>query len=261
LAATQGPVMKNIAFCVLLVLASCVFSLGQTYKVLWSFGSVPNDGAYPVSNLIFDSSGNLYGTTGLGGGTSSGGTAFELSPQSDGTWKETVLHRFCSVSHYISCLDGAGPASGLIFDAAGNLYGTAGGGDKICSNDLSGCGVVYELSPPSTPGAGWTEEVLYNFCSVKGTNNVCLDGKFPYSQLVFDGAGNLYGTTLEGGSGRLPGGEGTVFELSPTANGWVETVLYNFCSARFGYGLSRWRRANCRSDIRLVRQPLRHHRV
>jgi uncharacterized repeat protein (TIGR03803 family) len=119
-------------------------------------------------------------------------------------WYEKVLHSFNGG-------DGANPAAGLIFDAAGNLYGTTTGGGT------SGYGTVFELTPMG--GGGWTETILYSFGN--GT-----DGAIPYAGLIFDAAGNLYGTTFGGGP---YGGAGTVFELTPTAGGgWTETVLHSF---------------------------------
>jgi uncharacterized repeat protein (TIGR03803 family) len=162
--------------------------------VLYSFtgktdGGLPADGG----GLIFDAAGNLYGTTSTGG-VSGVGTVFELSPNGDGTWTETVPHSFQGGR------DGSYPFfATLTFDEDGNLYGeTAYGGNDRCS---SGCGVVFELSP--TGGGSWTETVVYRF---KGT-----DGSFPLKGLVLDAAGNIYGTTLVGGAY----GDGVVFELKP----------------------------------------------
>ena len=154
----------------------------QQDMLLHSFGS-GNDGENPFANLISDSAGNLYGTT-SGGGTNREGTVFKLS--SNGT--ETVLHNFGSGN------DGQTPLGSLIFDSAGNLYGTTSAGG------LYGFGMVFELSPDGT------ETVLYNFGS--GT-----DGQNPNAGMVFDSSGNLYGTTVNGG---LFGG-GTAFELSPNS--------------------------------------------
>ncbi len=225
--------MKILTFCLALIVMSCTVSLGQTYKVLWSFGSSPSDGAQPVSNLIADASGNLYGTTQAGGIAtpckfSSCGTVFELSPNSDGTWSETILYYFCSNALGRQCLDGKSPNTGLVFDAAGNLYGTtAGGGEGVaCSDPTVGCGTVFELSPPSERGALWNETVLYNFCG-EASGFTCLDGEAPGGQLVFDAAGNLFGTTNLGGTGFLYGG--TVFQLSPGTGGWTHSILHNFC--------------------------------
>jgi uncharacterized repeat protein (TIGR03803 family) len=192
-----------------------------------------NDGGNPTPNggLIFDSSGNLYGTTLYGGGSacsfedSAGcGTAFELSPNGSGGWTETVLYSFVGGS------DGKVPSSGLIFDKAGNLYGTTEyGGGTGCSG--AGCGAAFELSPNGS--GGWTETVLYRFCSA--TN--CTDGALPQG-LIFDGSGNLYGTTSSGGQSTcFQGGQcGTVFELSPNGSGgWTETVLYSFEGGSDGF--------------------------
>jgi uncharacterized repeat protein (TIGR03803 family) len=223
--------MKTLLCAAVIVLASS-FALGQQYKVLYSFVNArAGDGAYPVSNLVFDQSGNLYGTTLAGGANAvQGGVVFELSP-AGGTWAETILYNFCSDVVNGRCLDGDGPEAGLIFDAKGNLYGTTAYGG---SNSNSG--TVFELSPPSPPGGAWTETVLYSFCANYGGYN-CLDGALPVSQLTLDAAGNLYGTTSQGGSGtpKSGAGPGTVFELSHGPNGWTETVLYNFCSVGNGY--------------------------
>jgi uncharacterized repeat protein (TIGR03803 family) len=227
--------MKNPLLCVSAILLVSTFTLGQAqYKVLWSFAGSPNDGIRPLGNLVFDHVGNLYGTT-FGGGSSTAcgggcGTAFKLSLNSDGTWTETILYNFCTDGGNL-CLNGQYPKAGLIFDAKGNLYGTtSAGGTPPCPKGT--CGTVFELSPPSSPGDSWTETVLYSFCA-NYQNNTCLDGADPLSQLTFDSVGNLYGTTSSGGAGGTSGGcceGGTVFELSPGAGGWTETVLHNFCA-------------------------------
>ena len=179
-----------------------------TEKVLWSFGN-GTDGYSPSGSLIFDAAGNLYGTTQYGG-TSISGTVFELTPAAGGTWTEKVLWSFGSGA------DGAYPPDGLIFDAAGNLYGTAYHGGA------HGYGTVFELTPAG--GGTWTEKVLWSF----GNG---MDGGYPESGLIFDAAGNLYGTTFSKGSD----GGGTVFELTPAAGGtWTEQVLHNFGSGTDG---------------------------
>ena len=165
------------------------------------------NGSAPFANLIFDAEGNLYGTTNTGG-ASNVGSVFELSPPIGGgsTWTETILFSFGGVS-------GAGPTASLVFDAAGNLYGTAGSGGKFNK------GTVFKLSPPGAGKSSWVETVLHSF---KGA-----DGDDPFGGLIFDGAGNLYGTTVYGGSSS----EGAVFELSPPAAGktaWTEKVLHSF---------------------------------
>lgn len=206
-------------------------SNGQwTETVLYSFcqqGKYCADGASPHSSLIFDTAGNLYGTTFQGGiyGDTGGpaigdGVVFELSPQSDGTWTETVLHSFGNGT------DGIGPFAGLVFDNAGNLYGTTNRGGTgtagpNCLAGSGGCGTVFELSPG--PSGQWTEKVLYNFCS----QTDCADGYGPFDALILDADGNLYGTTANGGTPTPSGG--TAFELTPDENGqWTQTVLYVF---------------------------------
>ena len=178
-----------------------------TEQVLHSF-SDGADGGDPEAGLILDTAGNLYGTTATGG-TYRDGTVFELTPAADGSWTEQVLYTFCSQAN---CTDGANPVAGLIFDAAGNLYGTTtGGGTSVYY------GTAFELTPAG--GGTWTEKVLHNFNS-DGT-----DGSNPSEGLVFDAAGNLYGTTFYGGTYAY----GTAFELTPAAGGtWTEKVLHNF---------------------------------
>jgi uncharacterized repeat protein (TIGR03803 family) len=179
----------------------------STYKVLYKF-SGGADGASP-NGLVFDKLGNLYGTTRAGGVTGNG-TVFKLEPHPNGTWTQTVLHSFRGP-------DGASPFAGLIFDGAGNLYGTTAQGGPACIYATGGCGVVFKLKPNSD--GTWTESVLYRF---KGGNS---DGATPLAGLVFDGAGNLYSTTSYGG----PGGAGDVFQLKRNSNGtWTEKILYMF---------------------------------
>jgi uncharacterized repeat protein (TIGR03803 family) len=180
---------------------------GWILKTLHAFNINGAGGSAPHSVPIFDAAGNLYGTATSGG--TGNGTVFELTPTATGTWTETVLHKFRSKP------DGASPNS-LIFDGNGNLYGTTGVGGAYEK------GTVFELTPVA--GGGWTESILHSFGA--GT-----DGANPLS-LVFDGAGNLYGTTLQGGNGACSYGAngcGTVFELSPQTGGaWTETILLNF---------------------------------
>ena len=190
---------------------------GFTERVIYSFQGSLVDGSNPEAPLIFDSEGNLYGTT-LGGGVglTGAGTVFELSPTQNGTWQETVLHSFSGGQ------DGGNLQGGLIFDSAGNLYGTAAGGGSGtgCAGGI-GCGVVFELTPSN---GSWQETVLHNF-----TNNHS-DGWGPLAGFIADSAGNLYSTTFYGGS--EPMGGGTVFMMSHTPTGWQESILYNFsCEA------------------------------
>jgi uncharacterized repeat protein (TIGR03803 family) len=189
-------------------------------RVLYSFCSVQNcvDGVSPLSGLIFDKAGNLYGTT-FFGGANQGGTVFELTPDANGTWSEKVLYSFCSAG---ICADGLYPDNGpLAFDAAGNLYGTtvdggANQGDGRC-NDNPGCGTVFELTRGNN--GKWTEKVLHSFCAESN----CADGVNPYSSVILDAKGNLYGTTWTGGTGY-----GVVFELLNAGGKWTEKVLETF---------------------------------
>jgi len=194
---------------------------GWTESVLYSFCSLSgcSDGGGPEAGLIFDQSGNLYGTTAGGGAKAGHGVVFQLTPNADGSWKQTVLHAFHGK-------DGALPVAGLIFDQAGNLYGTTESGG---ANDA---GTVFKLMPKAD--GSWTESVLHSFCS--RTN--CDDGAAPVSALIFDQAGNLYGTTPYGGKLRNCGGTtcGVVFRLTPNADGsWKENVLHNFTDGKDGF--------------------------
>src|SRR5580704_1929396 len=176
------------------------------------------DGANPDAGLIFDTAGNLYGTTVQGGGTGCGGkgcgTIFEISP-AEGQWREKVLRRFDGT-------DGASPAASMIFDIAGNLYGTTAYGGNAGCNPPSGCGTVFELSP-GTNGE-WTEKLLHSFR---------YNPKQPLGTLIFDKSGNLYGTASTGGPGCDSTGCGRVFELSPGNTGkWTYRVLHDFQNNR-----------------------------
>jgi uncharacterized repeat protein (TIGR03803 family) len=181
------------------------FGCGTVFKldpsghetVLYSFTGMNGDGANPVAGLTFDTAGNLYGTTENGGQCVSGcGTVFKLDPSG----KETVLYSFTGMNG-----DGANPVAGLNLDTAGNLYGTTENGGQC----VSGCGTVFKIDP-----SGY-ETVLYGFTGMNG------DGANPAAGLIVDSAGNLYGTTLGGGSAS----GGTMFKLDPSGH---ETVLYSF---------------------------------
>src|SRR5579872_4993866 len=193
-------------------------------KVLHSFTG-GNDGIDPAATLVADAAGNLYGTT-VGGGTGTlctngCGTVFELSPVAGGKWKETVLYSFTGG------IDGKNPYGGVILDSKGDLYGTtvAGGSGGACSGD--GCGVVFLLSKS---GKKWVETVMYNFTGGK-------DGFGPGGALAFDSAGNLYGTTPDGGNRHncSGGGCGVVYQISPVrGGGWKQTVLHTFTGGTDG---------------------------
>ena len=160
------------------------------------------DGANPqYADLVFDTQGTMYGTT-MNGGTGGAGTVYELM-QSGGSWTESVIYPF-----QFNGQDGVRPFSGVIFDSMGNLYGTASSGGT------DGNGAVYELIKS---GSIWTYNQLYAFTGQS-------DGSTPEGGLIFDNAGNLFGTTALGGAS----GGGTAFELSPPGNGWTVKVLYSF---------------------------------
>lgn len=179
-------------------------SSGWTFQVIHSYSL-----GFHGGELVVDSSGNLVGTT-LLGGANSGGTLYKLT---SGTWQEATLYNFCAETN---CADGWEPSGPLLLDATGNIFGTAGGGGAgaHCKAD-HGCGVAFERK------ANGKYKVLYDFCSLKE----CKDGEYPSSGVIMDATGNLVGTADEGGTG--PGG--TAFSLNH-ANGWAETVLYDFCS-------------------------------
>ncbi|HTT83636.1 MAG TPA: choice-of-anchor tandem repeat GloVer-containing protein [Rhizomicrobium sp.] len=193
---------------------------GWTETSLHGFGS-SGDGYYPYGSLVADSAGNIYGTT-MYGGAHGDGIVFELSPGTKGEWTETVLYSFCARTN---CADGAYPFDGLTLDAAGNLYGTTNSGGTT-GNCLFGstCGTVFELS---LANGQWTESVLHAFTGS--------DGDGPTANVVFDAAGNLFGTAYFGGSDACDMGCGTVFELTPGQNGsWSETTLHQFQNGRDG---------------------------
>jgi len=208
--------MRILKACALLaVLAAALLAAAQTqYSVLYSFGTNgPNDGSGSMGKLLRDSQGNLYGTTSTGG-SSAGGTVFELTQSQGGTWTEAILYNFCSQP---DCSDGQYPGAGLVSDEFGNLYGSTLQGGSQGGSLYSGA--IFELSPPVVSGGAWTETVLWSF-GAKG------DGCFP-EKVVFGPSEALYGTTAECGAG--PNARGTVFELSPSAGGaWAETLLYTF---------------------------------
>jgi uncharacterized repeat protein (TIGR03803 family) len=179
---------------------------GYFYRLLYSFTAEP-DGKRPLAGLILDQAGNLYGTTAYGG-TGARGTVFKLSP-SQGSWQESVIYSFRGFD------DGMGPLAGLVFDDAGNLYGTTVAGGTGGCNGGFGCGTVFELSPNQS--GGWDERVLYAFPG--GAS-----GWSPIAEVILDAAGNIYGTTYNSNSLCC----GVVFELSRDGNGWSQTVLYAF---------------------------------
>jgi uncharacterized repeat protein (TIGR03803 family) len=222
---------------------------GYTFQVIFSFGDNP----LVAGNLVRDLSGNLFGSTRVAGANGCG-YIFELSPRSSGPWELTTLH-------HLTCFDGQNAGLTMAMDANGNLFGVTQNGGSLHG------GVAYELSPRA--GGTWTYQVIHNFIqgesvetgvildasgNVYGGNNSSVyklspngdgtwtestafsfgsasDEVFPLGDLVFDSAGNIFGTTGFGGSH----GQGTVFELSPTTGGaWTLFTLYNFAGAGDG---------------------------
>lgn len=233
-----------------------------TDDLLYSFKGAPDDGSGPESALLLDAAGNLYGTTASGGPSSNSGTVFKLAPNGSGGWTKTLLHAF-------NGKDGSLPVlAPLVSDARGNLYGVTQG---YCYRSFCGNGTVFELSPQQN--GSWSFKVLHSFgytgqpdagvifdkagnlygtttyggpliCFGSGCGTVFKlthvantwkfatihtfnysNGAYPQGNLIMDSAGNLYGTTL-GGDNTYNGG--VAFKLSPTKTGWSETVLHAF---------------------------------
>ena len=203
LSPVRYPGWLLLAIGVLLVHVSWAAS---SEHVVYSF-SGGADGGDPASQLVFDNAGNAYGTT-VTGGADGCGTVFQLTPAGGGQWQQSVLFSF-------DCFgEGKNPYGGVTLDAHGNLYGAtvAGGFGGTCSGD--GCGVVYELTQS---GGTWSETILYSFGDSP-------DVAGPGGGVVFDAAGNLYGTAADNGTG----GFGGIYQLSHTSGGWSETVIHNF---------------------------------
>lgn len=197
-----------------------------TETVIYNFcstgGASCTDGVGAQNGLLMDGLGNLFGTT-LGGGndfsSNGAGVAFELTPNGDGSWTQTVLYRFCSAEN---CVDGAAPIGTLIMDAAGTLFGATRGGGTDCRLERPyGCGTIYKLIPNGTSSQ---ETVLYSFCMKKD----CKDGADPGGGVILDSLGNLFGTTFAGGGNDTDDsgiGGGTAFELSAGSL----KILHRFC--------------------------------
>jgi uncharacterized repeat protein (TIGR03803 family) len=206
-----------------------------TLKVLHRFCAQANcpDGANPVTALVRDDAGNLYGTTTDGGkfgdaAAGTGGTVFELQFTGTG-YKYRVLHAFCAQPN---CADGEEPYDSLILDANGDLYGTtlSGGAGAGGANN----GVAFRLVPDSGH-TKWKFEILYTFCSVAS----CTDGAEPFGNLtyqgaqsgaLYDGTSPLFGTAFGGGFHN----NGAAFKLASVAGKAKrkESVLYSFCSQK-----------------------------
>ncbi len=189
---------------IVLLLSSTLIVMSQNpQKVLYSFTGGA-DGAQPHQALTLDQAGNLYGTT-FAGGMYGAGTIYRLSPNGDGTWKQTVLYSF-------TCGDDGGYTDWgrLTFDAAGNLYGVT----VFCGK--YGQGTVFKLTP--NPDGTWTESVVHQFTGGE-------DGTQPRTVPWFDAAGNLYGTVAYAGAY----GCGTIYKLTPSpGNEWTYRAIHQF---------------------------------
>jgi uncharacterized repeat protein (TIGR03803 family) len=179
-------------------------SAGWTETVLHSFaGGI--DGQNPYAGLVIDPFGSLYGTT-YGGGAYGVGTVFQVKRGSGGQWTEKVIHTF-------DVKTGSDPVGGLVFDSKGDLFGTTQGGGAYK------VGVVFALLYSGKDV--WTARAIHNFTGGS-------DGGYPYAErLIFDKAGNLYGTTQGGGVNNW----GVVFKLFQSSKGWKEQLLYQFNGA------------------------------
>ncbi len=174
-----------------------------------------DNGLTPYGSLILDNAGNLYGTT-EAGGADGWGTVFELSPDGDGTWTQTILHSFGIDNN------GAKPSSNLLFDAQGNLWGTTSLGGLLhdCLENY-GCGTIFEMSPES--GGSWSEKPVLAFNSKNGS---------PPNGLILDASGDLFGVTPYGGLGTCDGfivdGCGEIFELVSSSSGFQPRIIRQF---------------------------------
>ena len=185
-----------------------------TQAVLYSFTGGSDGGWVDWGRLTFDTAGNVYGAT-YDGGSHGAGAVFQLSPNQDGTWTENVLHQFTWGK------DGAEPRTVPFFDAQGNLFGSVAYGGRY------GCGAIYEMSPGADNK--WTYKVIHQF---KG-QPACS----PWVGLIPDKTGNLYGTTRNevGGCNNPPNDCGTIFRLTPTAEGkWTYKVIHKFIGGKGG---------------------------
>ena len=191
---------------------------GWVYSVLHVFGN-GTDGINPLSRLTRDASGNLFGTTALGGtggsycGSNGCGVAFEMTLGAGNVWSESVIYNFGS-----SITDAAEPHAALALDSAGTLFGTTVSGGPC----IAFCGTVFELSPAG--GGVWNEKVIFSFLTTAQ----------PYGGLAMDSGGSLYGTTVYGGGQgncKVYGVNwycGTIYKLSQTEGVWTETLLHSF---------------------------------
>jgi uncharacterized repeat protein (TIGR03803 family) len=197
-------------------------------KALYSFKGGA-DGANPQASVaISPNTGVLYGTT-FQGGAPGWGTVFQLVPSKGGVWTENILYTFTGEA------DGGAPAAGVVIGKSGVLYGSTfwGGTTTACplGGYPTGCGVVYRVAPPSSPGGAWTQSVLYTFAGSPK------DGAHPMENLALGNSGGIFGTAFTGGSTLnlcFPAsyvGCGMVFQLKPPStpgDPWIKQNLAIF---------------------------------
>jgi uncharacterized repeat protein (TIGR03803 family) len=208
--------IARLAVLTVLVLAMVVTPSvkAQTFIVIHTFAD-GEDGADPASGVTIDSSGNLYGTTPYGGSSSGHyGVVYRLQNKHN-SWVLSPLYAFAGGT------DGANPGSRVTIGSNGTLYGSTYYGGLFqngCSGG-DGCGTIFNLKPtptrPATPLTPWIRTLLYDF---QGGS----DGWQPAGDLVFDQAGNIYGTTFYGAYN----GFGSVYKLTPSGDGWTESLLF-----------------------------------
>ena len=208
--------------------AACTLGMAQAqaFSVLHNFGG-RGDGSYPYDGLTMDRAGNFYGTT-YEGGSNGQGTVFKLSKH-NGVWI------FSSIYSFRGGNDGAFPYSGVTVGPDGALYGTTSSGGHGAPHCAGGCGTVYRLTPPANvcqrTSCPWSETVLYNFYDAG------LQLGDPWAGVIFDAAGNMFGTTTQGGTVQCPNsalGCGTVYELVRNGASWSIVVLYSFTGGSDG---------------------------
>jgi uncharacterized repeat protein (TIGR03803 family) len=258
---------RTVRILAVAILIASPYTFSQTLTTLYSFGAQEHDGADPMSGIVFDKAGNIYGSAAISGSQNGDGTLFKLArPHEEGdSWNESTVHRFRGIP------DGSEPESLPVLTPSGKLFGTTYGGGA------NGMGTVFVSTPPSAASSFWTTKTLYSFGAFKGdglnpnhgmiaahggfcgvasnggatrrgsvflltppatpkgawTETILYsftplpDAAFPSSPLTIDKDGNLYGTALQGGANNL----GAIYEISPPAvagGAWTETVLYSF---------------------------------
>ena len=200
------------------LLAGPILAAAQTFTTIYTFPG----GTGGPGGLVVGTAGALYGISGGGVpkscGTSACGMVFQLTPpvKSGGNWTLSTIYKFLGGS------DGGNPVGRLLVGNKGAIYGvTFNGGNAASSCDVTGCGTVFQLTPPVKTGGSWTKKTIYSFSGPDGAN--------PLAGVISDKLGNLHGTTSGGGDSNALAG--IVFELSPpavTGNPWTETLIHAF---------------------------------